>query len=334
MSPRAQQALGFAAAAAALAILGATLDGYALRLLTLALLNVVTVVGLNFAFGYCGIIHLGQAAFVGIGAYFTALLTTKLGWPMALTIPAGVLAAGLFAVLVSVPLVRLKGHYLALATVGVNVILELIARNWVEVTNGFNGVTGIPRLADALMPSAPEHAFLAIAGAAALAAVWLALRVRDSHLGRAMIAVRDDETAAATCGIDATRTKVIAFTLSAVFAGLSGALFAHYTGFISPTDFAVAQSILVLVMLVIGGEGRIMGAVIGATALTFLPEVLRDLQAAYVGAGGSERDLIARLLKDGYLAVYGLITLAVLMLLPRGLAGLAARLGKTPGGRL
>lgn len=333
MSPRTVQALGFAAAVVVLAALGAALDGYALRLLTLALLNVVTVVGLNFAFGYCGIIHLGQAAFVGIGAYFTALLTTKLGWPMALTIPAGVIAAALFAVVVSVPLVRLKGHYLALATVGVNVILELIARNWVEVTNGFNGVTGIPRLADAVAPSAPDRAFLAIAGAAALIAVWLALRVRDSHLGRAMIAVRDDETAAATCGIDATRVKVIAFTLSAAFAGVSGALFAHYTGFISPTDFAVAQSILVLVMLVIGGEGSIMGAVVGALALTFLPEILRDLQAAYVSAGGSERDLLARLLKDGYLAVYGLITLAVLMLLPRGLAGLAARLRALKGGR-
>ncbi|MDX2222188.1 MAG: branched-chain amino acid ABC transporter permease [Rhodospirillaceae bacterium] len=334
MNRRAQQALGFAAAIAALGLLGLTLDGYALRLLTLALLNIITVVGLNFAFGYCGVIHLGQAAFVGIGAYFTALLTTKLGWPMALTMPAGVIAAGLFALVVSAPLVRLKGHYLALATVGVNVILELVARNWVEVTNGFNGVTGIPRLADAVFPPAPERAFLAIAGATALVAVWLALRVRDSHLGRAMIAVRDDETAAATCGIDATRTKVIAFALSAVFGGVSGVLFAHYTGFVSPTDFAVAQSILVLVMLVIGGEGRIMGAVVGALALTFLPEILRDLQAAYVGAGGSERDLLARLLKDGYLAVYGLITLAVLMLLPRGLAGLGARLRKTSADRL
>jgi branched-chain amino acid transport system permease protein len=326
MSVQSKQLIWLGAAALALTAAGFFLEGYSLRLLNLALLNVITVIGLNLAFGYCGIIHLGQAAFVGIGAYVTALATVKLGWPMALSIPAAMIAAGVFALIVSVPLIRLKGHYLALATVGVNVILELIAKNWVEVTNGYNGVTGIPRLTDLIPGMAPEKAFLPMVGFAALLVVWIALRLRHSHLGRAMIAVRDDETAALTIGIDAGRVKVIAFMLSAVMGSLSGTLYAHYTGFISPSDFAVSQSILFLMMLVVGGEAAILGAILGAIALTFLPELLRDLAAGYVAAGGNEKDIIARLLKDGYLVFYGLITLIVLMALPKGLAGLVQHL--------
>lgn len=320
------RAIALFGALGALAILGFTLEGYSLRLLTLGLLNVIAVLGLNLAYGYTGVIHLGQASFVGIGAYFTALLTTKLGWPIWATMPTAVLVAILFAILVSVPLVRLKGHYLALATVGVNVILELIAKNWVEVTNGFNGIAGIPRLGEIIAPSAPGQAFFAIAAAVTIGAIWLALRLRDSHLGRSMIAVRDDEIAAQTSGIDTRRIQVIAFALSGAFAAVSGILYAHYTGFISPTDFAVSQSILFLAMLVIGGEATVIGAVIGALVLTFLPELMRDVQSAYVAAGGSETSLMGRVLKDGYLALYGLITLLVLMLMPHGIAGLGARL--------
>lgn len=324
----ARQFIGFGLAAVVLTIAGLVLDGYSLRLLNLALLNVITVVGLNMAFGYCGIIHLGQAAFVGIGAYVTALTTVKLGWSMALSMPVAILAAAAFALIVSVPLIRLKGHYLALATVGVNVILELIAKNWVEVTNGYNGVAGIPRLTDIAPSLAPEKAFLPIVAIVALLVVWVALRLRHSHLGRAMIAVRDDETAALTVGIDVARIKVVAFTLSAVMGAISGTLFAHYTGFISPSDFAVAQSILFLMMLVVGGEASIIGAIVGAIALTFLPELLRDLAAGYVAAGGDDKDVIARLLKDGYLIFYGLITLIVLMAMPKGLAGLLRRFAR------
>ncbi|MSO97572.1 MAG: branched-chain amino acid ABC transporter permease [Rhodospirillaceae bacterium] len=325
MSQSQRQFMWLLAAGVALAIAGATLEGYSLRLLNLALLNVIAVIGLNFAYGYCGVIHLGQAAFVGIGAYVSALLSVKLGWSLWLSMPIALVCAGAFALVVSVPLTRLKGHYLALATVGVNVILELIAKNWVEVTNGYNGVTGIPRLTDLLPTIAPEKAFLPIASAATLVLVWMALRLRDSHLGRAMIAVRDDETAAVSVGISLARTKVIAFALSGVIGAGSGVLYAHYTGFISPSDFAVSQSILFLMMLVVGGEASVIGAILGAIALTFLPELMRDLAAGYIASGGSEKDIIARLLKDGYLAVYGLITLLVLMALPKGLAGLIWR---------
>lgn len=334
MSQNLKQFFWFGFAALVLTAAQFLLEGYSLRLLNLALLNVITVVGLNFAYGYCGIIHLGQAAFVGIGAYITALATVKLGWPMWASIPVALAAAAIFSLIVSVPLIRLKGHYLALATVGVNVILELVAKNWIAVTNGYNGVPGIPRLTDLMPGASPEKAFLPIVGTVALIVIWLAVRLRESHLGRAMIAVRDDETAAITVGIDVARIKVLAFTLSGVVGALSGVLYAHYTGFISPTDFAVSQSILFLMMLVVGGEAAVVGAILGAIALTFLPELMRDLAAGYVNAGGSDKDVIARLLKDGYLVVYGLITLVVLMALPQGLAGLVRRLrarAGTPG---
>ncbi|MDX2145840.1 MAG: branched-chain amino acid ABC transporter permease [Rhodospirillaceae bacterium] len=325
MTPKAQISLWFACAAMLMAAAAWGFEGYSLRLLNLALLNVITVLGLNLAFGYCGIIHLGQAAFVGIGAYISALLTVRLGWPMYASVPIALMTAAAFALLISGPLTRVKGHYLALATVGVNVVLEQIARNWVEVTNGYNGITGIPRLTDFVPWLPAEQAFLPIVGGAALLVAWLALRLRESHLGRAMIAVRDDETAAQTVGIDIAKTKMIAFTLSGVCGALSGVLFAHYTGFISPTDFAVAQSILFLMMLVVGGEASVVGAVLGAIALTFLPELMRDLAANYVAAGGNEKGVIARVLKDGYLIAYGLITLFVLIVLPRGIAGLIRR---------
>ncbi|MBL8630214.1 MAG: branched-chain amino acid ABC transporter permease [Rhodospirillaceae bacterium] len=326
MTQNARQLIWFVVAAALLALGGLLLEGYSLRLLNLALLNVITVIGLNFAFGYCGIIHLGQAAFVGIGAYVSALTTVKLGWPLALSIPVALIAAAVFALIVSVPLIRLKGHYLALATVGVNVILELVAKNWIAVTNGYNGVPGIPRLTDLVPGVSPEKAFLPIIGVVALLVVWLALRLRNSHIGRAMIAVRDDETAAMTVGIDVGRAKVLGFTLSGIVGALSGVLYAHYTGFISPTDFAVSQSILFLMMLVVGGEASILGAILGAIALTFLPELMRDVAAGYVSAGGNEKGAIAKLLKDGYLIIYGLITLLVLIAMPKGLAGVVQRI--------
>ena len=303
-------------------IAGLFLEGYSLRVLTLGLIAALAVLGLNLVYGYCGLIHLGQAGFVGLGAYTTALLTTKAGWPMAVSIPAAVAVTALAAGLISVPLLRLKGHYLALATVGVNVVLELVAKNWVELTNGYNGIAGIPRLADAVSPGNPDRVFLFIATVMVLIGIGLSTRLRDSHLGRAMIAVRDDETAAMVSGVDVVQVRVIAFVLGAVFAAVAGALFAHYTGFISPTDFGVPISILYLVMIIVGGEASIGGVVAGAVIMTFLPELLRDAAERLVAIGLSDGGLFVRLLDEGYLAVYGLIMLLVLVFMPKGLAGL------------
>ncbi|MFL2770988.1 MAG: branched-chain amino acid ABC transporter permease [Rhodospirillaceae bacterium] len=307
---------------------GLVLEGYSLRVLTLGLIAALAVLGLNLIFGYCGLIHLGQAAFVGLGAYTSALLTTKLGWSMVLSIPTAIVVTGFAAGLISLPLLRLKGHYLALATVGVNVVIELIAKNWVELTNGYNGITGIPRLTEELSSVTPERTFLFIITAALLVGIGLSARLRESRLGRAMIAVRDDETAAQVSGINVVQVRIIAFVMGAMFAAVSGVLFAHYTGFISPTDFGVPISILYLVMIIVGGEASIGGVIAGAVIITFLPELLRDAAERLVTVGLSESGLIVRLLDEGYLAFYGLITLLVLVFMPKGLAGLLHRVKK------
>jgi len=237
-----------------------------------------------------------------------------------------VLVTAVIAGVIAVPLLRLKGHYLALATVGVNVVFELVAKNWVELTNGYNGIVGIPRLAEVMSNGPPERTFLIVAVITLIVAIVFSARLRDSHLGRAMIAVRDDETAAMVSGVDVVQVRITAFILGAVFAAVAGVLFAHYAGFISPTDFGVPISILYLVMIIIGGEAIIGGVVAGALIMTFLPELLRDAADRLIVLGLADEGLLVRMLDEGYLAVYGLVTLLVLVFMPKGLAGLAQKL--------
>ena len=286
---------------------GTFLEGYALRVMNLALLNGLVVLGLMIVFGYVGIIHIGAAGFMGVGAYGTALLSAKLGLPVLLTIPLAVALSVIVAGLIARPLLRLSGHYMALATVGVNVVLELVAKNWVEVTGGYNGVSGIQRLTDWVPDMNPERAFLVLNAIVLASAMALTLRLRNSHIGRCMVAIRDDEIAARTAGVDVVKLKTLAFMIGAGYAGLAGTLFAHYTGFISPTDFGVPQSIIHLAMLIVGGESSVFGAVAGAILLTALPELLRGLESYY-------------------LAVFGLLTLLTLIFFPSGLAGLGRKL--------
>lgn len=285
-----------------------TLDGYGLRVLNIALLNALAVLGLNLAFGWCGIVHLGQAAFVGLGAYGSALCTSRLGWPMPVAILAGTLVATLLAAMVSLPLTRLRGHYLALATVGLNVTLELVAKNWVAVTGGYDGIGGLPRLAGETTGDLAERiALVALALPVAIVA-WGLARLRASATGRALLALRDDEVAAASAGASPVVLRALAFAIGCGLAGLAGALYAHYSGFISPTDFGIGQSILYLAMLVVGGEGSIAGALLGAVLLTFAQEWLRELWL-------------------GYMALFGALMLLVLWIAPGGIAGLLARFG-------
>lgn len=293
-------------------VLAFSLDGYGLRVLNIALLNALAVLGLNLAFGWAGIVHLGQAAFVGVGAYGSALLTSRLGWPMPAAILAGTLVATALAALVSLPLMRLRGHYLALATVGLNVTLELIAKNWVSLTGGYDGIGGLPRLAGDATGDAAERIALVALALPVAAAAWGLARLRNGSTGRALFALRDDEVAAASAGAPPVALRVLAFALGCGMAGLAGALYAHYTGFISPTDFGIGQSILYLAMLVVGGEGSIAGSLLGAVLLTFAQEWLRE---AWIG----------------YMALFGALMLAVLWVAPGGLAGLVARLAARAG---
>ena len=213
---------------------------------------------------------------------------------------------------IGLPILRLKGHYLALATLGLNVSFGIVATNWKSLMGGTDGISGIPALTVGSFSLGTDHRYFYVLWVALVAATWVAWRIRISHVGLAMIAVRDDEIATATSSVGVTRIKVQAFALSAVYAALAGALFAHMTNFVAPDDFALSQSIVYLAMLIIGGEGSIMGAIAGAIIVTFMPELMRDLGSAYM-------------------IFFGCLMLLILIFLPKGLLSLVALLGRRFG---
>jgi branched-chain amino acid transport system permease protein len=284
-------------------VLSLVLPEYGLRLLNLSVISAIAVIGLNIAFGYAGLISLGHAAFVGLGAYTLALLTTRVGLSPWLAMPAAIAVAIVFAIVIGRPLLRLRGHYLALATLGLNVSFVIVTSNWLELTGGTNGISQIPSLGLLFYSLTTERSFLWLALVSLAIVVALASMLHHSRYGRALIAVRDDELASEMTGLDTRRLKLLAFALSAACAAYAGCLFACHARFISPDDFSYANSITYLAMLIVGGENSIVGATIGAMLLTFLPEWLRFLGNAY-------------------LALFGILVFAVLVFLPSGIVGL------------
>jgi branched-chain amino acid transport system permease protein len=293
-------------AAVALAVPVITHDSYIIQLLNIAILNAMVVLGLNFATGWTGQINFGQAAFYGLGAYTTAI-ATKAGLPWIATPLLSVMVVMAASLLLGLPTLRLRTYYLAMTTIGFGEIIRLIIVHWEPVTGGTSGLRAIPGIS--LFGFGPkgqiQHYYLLIA-VLALAAL-VAWRIRQSELGRAMIATKDSEIAAEQSGVDTTRTKLLAFMIGAVYAGLAGCLYASSIRFISPDSFSGTQAILLMTMLIVGGMGSIAGCVIGALALTVLPEALRFLG-------------------QWYLVLYGLGVIGVIVLAPGGLASLASRL--------
>ena len=275
-----------------------------MRFANLAMISAVGALGLTVAFGYTGLILIGQATFVGLGAYTSAILTTAHGWSPWPALAVAAVVAGVFAGLVGATMSRLKGHYLALATVGLNVSFELIAKTWVGLTGGFDGISGIPPLTLAGLTIGGDRRLYWLLAAILVLACALVAFIRNSHLGRSMIAVRDDEIAAEASGVNVRAVKVKAMAIAGVCGGVCGSLFAHYAAYISPSDFALVRSIELLAVNIVGGETSIIGAVIGSLFFTYLPELMRVFG------------------KEAYPTYFGLITLAVLILLPNGIMGL------------
>ena len=293
-----------AGAAAALAIPLAVHDGYIVQLLNIAILNAIVVLGLNFVTGWAGQINFGQAAFYGLGAYTTAI-ATKAGLPWIATPLLSIIVVIAASLMLGLPTMRLRTYYLAMTTIGFGEIVRLIIVHWEPVTGGTSGLRAIPGISlfGFELQGQLQHYYLLIAALAL--AVLIAWRIRNSALGRAMIATRDSEIAAEQSGVDTTRTKLLAFMIGAAYAGLAGCLYASSIRFISPDSFSGIQAILLMTMLIVGGMGSIAGCVIGAVALTILPEALRFLG-------------------QWYLVLYGLGVIAVIALAPGGLASLAS----------
>lgn len=277
-------------------------NDYIIRIAIVSGMYIILTLGLNLVTGYTGQFCLGWAAFYGIGAYTSALLTLKLEWSFWLGLPMGGIVAALFGVLLGIPTMRLRDIYLAITTLGFGEIIRLILLNWTDLTRGAMGLPGIP--GPSLFGISLDNkyfyyyliVFLAVLAIAAMA------RIIDSRLGRALIAIREDELAAKSMGIDTTRYKITAFAIGAFFAGVAGSFYAHYTSFIDPHTFSFGESIIVLAMVVLGGMGSITGSVFGAVVLTVLPELLREI---------AEYRMI----------VYGLLMMTVMLVRPQGIFG-------------
>jgi len=281
-------------------------SSYTLHLLNLVAVYAIAVIGLHVIVGLCGQFSLAQGAFFGIGAYGLALLEARWHWPAMAAGVGGALLAAAIGALVGVPILRLRGHYLAMATIGFGEILYLTLLNWTTLTNGPDGLR-IPRPflagAGALVY---DRAFFALAATVVAATAVAALLLGRSALGRQLRAVRDNELAAATSGIAVTHVKVAAFAAAAFLAGLAGSLYGLLETYVSPDTFTFDFSIVLLTMLLVGGRYSVGGAVAGAVVLGFLPEWLRFL-------------------KDYYMLLFGALVVVSVTWMPSGIAGLWSR---------
>lgn len=253
-------------------------SAYQVNIMITALIYVVLGLGLNIVVGLAGLLDLGYVAFYAVGAYSYALLNRHFGlgfWP---AIPVGMMCAATFGILLGIPVLRLRGDYLAIVTLGFGEIIRLILENWGDVTYGPSGIANIPRpgffgMHLSLNQTTNYLYYLMIA--LVLFTIFVVNRLQDSRLGRSWLALREDDIACQAMGIDRMKTKLAAFALGATWAGMSGVIFAAKTTFINPASFTIWESVIILSIVVFGGMGSITGVILGALVLMLLPEYLR-----------------------------------------------------------
>jgi branched-chain amino acid transport system permease protein len=250
---------------------------YVLQVLTNAWLAAMLAISLTLVAGTLGQVSLGHAALLLIGAYASALLATDAGWPVWASIPAAGLLTALIGTALVAPAFRLRSHYVSIATLGIGEIVGLVILNWESLTRGPMGVTNIPPLAiGRLELDSPQAAYWVCLGVLVVLALMQS-RVLRSHLGRTFRAIRDDDVAARAYGIGLDRYKGIAFAVGGFSAGIAGGVSAHLYSYINNETFTSTVSISALTMVILGGMGNLLGAILGAVALTALPEMFRGL---------------------------------------------------------
>jgi branched-chain amino acid transport system permease protein len=261
-------------------------NNYTYEVAILVGLNAVVCVGLNLLIGYAGQISLGHAGFFGLGAYGSAILAARYGWPAFVSIPVSLIGVGLLAWAIGRPILRLKGHALAMATLGFGIIVSIVLATEDRLTGGPDGMA-VPGLNVFGYSLSGERSWYWLVGAALVGAVWLARNLIDSPRGRALRALHGSEVAAGALGIDAAAHKLNAFVISALFAAAAGALSAHYAGFITPAKASFLHSVELVTMVVFGGMASTFGAVVGAAVLTTLPQLLtvfKEYEMVLLGA--------------------------------------------------
>jgi branched-chain amino acid transport system permease protein len=261
-----------------LLVLPQVLNKYFVDVAVLAGIYIMLALGLNIVVGLTGLLALGYIAFYAVGAYTYALLWVHFQLPFWLGLPIGAVVAALFGLLLGSPVLRLRGDYLAIVTLGFGEITRIVLNNWDEVTRGPNGILGIqrPRLFGFTFRQPMHYYYLILT--MVLLTIFIVRRIERSRIGRAWVAIREDEVAARAMGVNVTALKLLAFAAGAAFAGLAGVFFAGKMTFISPESFTFMESVMVLCMVVLGGMGSIPGVILGAVALIILPEALRQFQ--------------------------------------------------------
>ncbi|MBN1470507.1 MAG: branched-chain amino acid ABC transporter permease [Syntrophaceae bacterium] len=275
-------------------------DSYLLNVIVFVGINTMLAVGLNLLLGYAGQISLGHAAFFGMGAYLSGIITSRFPVEPFLIIVLVALCVGALAFVIGFPVLKLKGHYLAMATLGFGIIMYIIFNETVDWTGGPSGLSGIPSLRIGSLIFDNDWNNYYLVWVFTLAVMLLSINLSQSRIGRALRAIHDSEVAARVMGVNARILKVQIFAVSAVISAVAGSLYAHIMTFIAPASFGFNFSVELLTMIVIGGLGSIYGSFLGAAILTMLPEFLRVFQ-------------------DFDIVIYGLMLILMTMYMPGGL---------------
>lgn len=287
-------------------------NNYHLHLMIMIAINSMLALGLNLILGFVGDKSLGHASFFGIGAYAGALIAFATDGNVLFTTLGAALIAGAASVVIGYPVLKLRGPYFAIVTLGFCLIMQLVASNWVELTGGPMGLPGIPSIklmagGTTILEGVTEQDYWYITFAGAALLYLLSRSIERTSLGRVLTALKENYNLSEAVGINPFHIKMAAFVIGAAFAGIAGSFYAHYTGFISPKVFDTLLNVNIVTMVIIGGEATSTGPVIGAMVVTLLPEVLR--------------------FAEGFrLLIFGLILLAVITFAPKGLLGLATLL--------
>jgi len=272
-------------------------------------INALTAIGMSLLLGYTGQISFGHNAFLGLGAYASALLCTRLGFPPLLGTASGVVLSILMAILIGSPALMLRGHYLAMATLAFGLIGYITLNEWTSLTQGASGIVNIPNFSIGNLKLNDDVSFYAFIWLILILFIFVFLNLVNSRFGRALRAIRSREGAAMSMGINVARVKLSVFVLSAVTASLAGSFYAHYVTFVSPNSFGLIYSLLIVLMVMIGGMRSIWGSFVGAVILTILTEFLRAFENI---------DTL----------IYGLTIVLVMFFIPDGVVPSIRRLGK------
>ena len=285
-----------------LALLPLAFEQYKLYVASLTLVYLILAIGLNLTLGYAGQISLAHGAFMGFGAYAVAILCPR-GWPFEASVAVGAAIAFGWGLVVGFPALKVKHHFLAMVTLGFNIIVFLVLRNWESLTGGSFGISGIARPRWGPLSLQSDRAYYVYMLGWAALVVGSAYWILTSRWGRAFRAIRENEMRAEVVGVSLRNYKLMAFAIGAGYAGVGGALFAPLLGYIDPGAFTVDRSIQFLMMVVMGGLGRFEGPFIGAAVVTVLPEVLRASEGLY-------------------LVIFALAVILMMLFMPKGLVGL------------